>query len=349
MVNPGPLITLRQIRCRYRWGSFTSFPYVRGEIAVNAKAGAGKAGIGDAPRIWRWAMTRLDRVLPDRFIAVRNWRRVHGHFPSLLRPRTFNEKILHRILFDRSAFLTRCADKAAVRGLVAGKLGEAILPRLYCLTADPEAIPFDDLPGRFVVKPTHGSGWVEIVREKETLDRAALVARCKAWLGESYYRRTREWAYRDVPPRILVEEFIDDGRETPNDYKLFVFGGVVRLIHVDTHRFGEHRRDLYTADWREAGQHIDPSRKIAGPLQRPPHLAEMIAAAQTLGRGIDFVRVDFYDTPDRLYFGELTMTPGCGLNAFLPRELDLRLGRYWTRRPAADPGPAGLAHAASSF
>jgi len=312
---------------------------------VNAEVGTGnsdgwlqawesplRARIAHAQRLYRWAMTRLDRILPDWFILIRKWRKMHGRLPRIVHPVTFNEKILHRILFDRGAILTRCADKAAVRLLVEERLGAAVLPRLHCLTADPHTILVSELPDQFVVKPTHGSGWVEIVRDKRSLDFKALARRCEAQLKHSYYRQTREWAYRDVPPQILIEEFIDDGGETPNDYKLFVFGGTVHLIHVDTDRFGDHRRNLYTADWQEIGQHIETARKISGVLPPPPHLAGMIAAAETLARDMEFARVDFYDTAERFYFGEITMTPGCGLNVHLPRDLDLRLGRLWKKQ-----------------
>ena len=291
-----------------------------------------RARIAQAQRLYRWAMTRLDRVLPDWFILIRKWRKMHGRLPRIVHPVTFNEKILHRILFDRRQILTRCADKAAVRLLVEERLGAAVLPQLHGLTADPHTILVSELPDQFVVKPTHGSGWVEIVRDKQSLDFKALARRCEAQLKDSYYRQTREWAYRDVPPQILIEEFIDDGGETPNDYKLFVFNGTVHLIHVDVNRFGDHRRNLYTPDWQEVGRHIETARKISGALPPPPHLAEMIAAAQTLAADMEFARVDFYDTADRFYFGEITMTPGCGLNVHLPPDLDLRLGRLWKKQ-----------------
>ena len=87
-------------------------------------------------------------------------------FPRIIQPITFNEKVLHRILFDRRALLTQLADKAAVRSYVEERLGPEILPKLYYLTSRPDTIPFDELPDRFVVKPTHGSGWVQLVTDK---------------------------------------------------------------------------------------------------------------------------------------------------------------------------------------
>jgi hypothetical protein len=272
-------------------------------------------------------------LLPDWAVAIRAWRKAQGPFPSIFRPRTFNEKILHRILFDRRPILTEFADKAAVRRYVEQRLGPEILPELYHLTSDPGTIPFDDLPRRFVAKPTHGSGWVELVPDKFTLDRDALIRTCRDWLGQSLYRMTREWAYKHIEPRIMIEEYIDDGSAAePSDYKLFVFDGVVEFIHIDVGRFGDHRRRLFTPQWQEMDVSFGGAANVVGEVPRPAHLAAMIRAAEILGRDVDFVRADFYDTGERLYFGELTMTPGCGHNRFHPRAFDRYLGGRWNQR-----------------
>jgi hypothetical protein len=203
------------------------------------------------------------------------------------------------------------------------------LPKIYCITTHPDAIRFEELPHKFVVKPTHASGWIQVVNDKSALDRAALIERCNGWLDQSYYEITREWVYKHIEPRILVEEFIDDGTGAlPNDYKLFVFDGTVQIIQVDAGRFYDHRRRVYSTDWKKLDV-IFEWDDIVGDVPCPPHLAEMIAAAETLGRGIDFVRADFYDTAGQFYFGELTTTPGCGRERFYPKEFDAYLGGFW--------------------
>lgn len=266
---------------------------------------------------------------PDWYLLIRrHWHR-HGHFPRLIRPRTFNDKVLHRMLFDRRAVLTQVADKAAVRDYVEARLGSHFLPERYYITIDPDTIPFDKLPERFVVKPTHGSGMVQIVTDKSTLDRATLIETCRGWLRYSFYEDKREWVYKNIEPRIIVEQFIDDGTgNAPNDYKLFVFDGAVEMIKVHTARFSDHRRRLYTPTWEKLPV-LDKYDDISGECPRPCHLQQMIAAAEALGRGLDFIRADFYDTPDRVYFGELTTTPGCGYGRFRPDEFDHHLGRRW--------------------
>ena len=92
--------------------------------------------------------------MPDWFLQIRARRKAHGVFPRIIRPVTFSEKVLHRNLFDRRTMLTEVADKASVRSYVEQRLGPQILPKLYYLTSRPDTIPFDELPDRFVVKPT---------------------------------------------------------------------------------------------------------------------------------------------------------------------------------------------------
>jgi len=231
---------------------------------------------------------------------------------------------MYRILFDRRPVLMQVADKAAVRSYVASRLGQQVLPKVYYLTTRPDTIPFDRLPDRFVVKPTHGSGWVQIVTDKSAIDRDALVGICTRWLNQSYYDITREWVYKAIEPQIMVQEFIDDGiRPVPNDYRLFVFEGTVELIEVNVGHLPRGRVRLYTPAWKKLAP------ESGGDVPQPAHLAEMIAAARTLCGDLDFVRVDFYDTPEQLYFGELTTSPECALGRFLLEGLDRHLGGRW--------------------
>jgi hypothetical protein len=263
----------------------------------------------------RWSFlltikTQIRRRLPQWMILIREHRRMHGEFPRIIRPVTFGEMILRRNLFDRRPLLSQIADKAAVRSYVEARLGSQVLPQLYHVTARPESIPFDTLPDKFVVKPNHGSGWYQVVTEKSALDRTALIETCFDWLNRSYYKETGEIVYRNIEPRILIEQFIDDGMgASASDYKFFVFRGRVEFIYVVTDRLTNHKRRLYTPAWEKLDVRLE-SEEVEGDAPRPPHLAEMIEAAETLGRDWDFIRVDLYDTAERLYFGELTLTPG---------------------------------------
>jgi hypothetical protein len=185
-----------------------------------------------------------------------------------------------------------------------------------------------------VVKPTHGSGWVQVVRDKSRLDRDALLAQCRAWLAADYYRLRREWPYKNVIPQIIVEEFIDNGCAEPaSDVRFYVFDGSIELIQVDAGRFIRHERAFLDRNWNEL-----PIRMryppITGGVPRPRHLADMLRIAEILGKDMDFVRVDLYDTERRIYFGEITTTPVCGCGHFEPASIDVQLGKLWEHSAA---------------
>ena len=277
------------------------------------------------------AKSLLPDLVLDAVFLARRYKEIHGYYPNLLRPKTFNERILHRNLFDTSPFLTQFADKLAVRSYVKDKVGTAPLPQLYWVTSRPCDIPFEKLPAEFVAKPTHGSGWVRLVSDASKLDRKDLISTCETWLGQSYYEKTRERVYRKIVPQILIEEFISPGSgSVPDDYKLYVFGGEVVMIEIVTDRFQAPKSKLFDKSWHEIDISFLGFDPVPGTsFERPKRLEEMIAMAEALGSGVDFVRVDLYQTGDKVYFGEITTSPGAGLDRFDPLSFDRDLGKLW--------------------
>jgi hypothetical protein len=112
------------------------------------------------------------------------------------------------------------------------------------------------------------------------------------------------------------------------DYKFFTFHGKVHLIQIDGSRFTHHRCALYDRHWRDTGAGVQLER-FDGPVREPPNLELMLQTAETLGADLDFVRVDLYDVGNRIYFGEMTTTPGGGFARFDPQAMDEHLGQLW--------------------
>ena len=292
------------------------------------------AGAKDAARR---VLAPIRAILPERAVSamvVMRWHKESfGMYPNLVAPTSFNEQVLRRMVFDRRPIWTQLQDKLAARDYVKARIGEGILPGLYWVTKDPSDIPFDALPERFAVKPSHGSGWYRLVLEKARLNRQELIDVCRLWLTRNYYYVAREWAYKDIEPRILVEEYIDDGSgPDPIRYKFYVFHGSVRVIFVGVGIPIKSRCCFYGRSWNRLPATIAPKEQIAGGLDRPTHLDEMIRYAEALADGLDFIRVDLYHTHDKVYFGEFTITPGAGLFRYTPREFDYYLSGLWSGR-----------------
>ncbi|HYM71276.1 MAG TPA: ATP-grasp fold amidoligase family protein [bacterium] len=278
----------------------------------------------------RAAMAVVPDQVVEAFIAVRAYRMKYGGLPNLIHPRTFTEKVLYRMMFDRRPVLTTLQDKYSVREYVKTRAGEQVLPQLFWVTKTPADIPFDALPDRFVVKATHGCRWIRIVHDKARVDRRDLIDTCQLWLTQNYYYAFREHVYKSIEPRVVVEEFIDDGTGlTPTDYKCFVFDGVVRLIAVVQGYLTGLRMSFYERPWNKLDVGHAVYKQIEGAVTPPIHLAELVAHAEALGRGLDFIRVDMYDTAAKVYFGEMAPNPGAGRFYFNSPAFDLQLGALW--------------------
>lgn len=259
----------------------------------------------------------------------RKFRRVFGRQPDLESPKTFNEKILWLNLNDRRPVKTVCADKYAVRDWVSERIGDQYLIPLVGVFEDARDIDLDSLPDGFAVKATHGSGWNLIVHDKKQLDWTAETHRLNDWLASSYYPYLREWQYRDIRPRLVIEELmLDEHGRIPSDYKLLCLTGAEAqtiIVEVDLDRHTRHSRNMYDLDWNRLPFRLTyPASDEHVP--RPDRLDEMVEVARSLSRGFPFVRVDLYSTAEGLRFGELTLTPDGGGGRFEPPEWDRRLG-----------------------
>jgi len=258
------------------------------------------------------------------FYLIINFIRNHHYMPNLSSPKTMNENFLWILRKDRTPLRRIFADKIAAREYASKVIPDLKLPEVYGEFKTPEEIPFSELPDSFVVKATHGSGWVYLVPDRSQLDTDKLFHACKMWLSTDYSYQALEWFYRDLPPRLIVEEFLHDPKyEVPLDYKFFVSNGSVKIIQVDCSRFKDHKRNMYTPDWTLLP--IDYGYRRAGDIEKPLQLNELIRIAERLGEAVNFVRVDLYIVKETIYFGELTNTPEAG-QVYLPSPWDRKLG-----------------------
>ncbi len=256
---------------------------------------------------------------------------VLGYWPELDDPRSFSEKtILRKLATENTSLFSKLSDKYAVREYVEQKMGSEILTDLYFVGDDPDEIPFPDLPNQFVIKATHGSAMTIVVNNKNRIDIDSIVSQCKSWLETPYGKKSREYWYEQISPRIIVEEYIDDpDHNVPPDFKFYVFNGRVEYVHVDFNRYSDNRaRRFFDREWNPCPFQLDfPLGPI---IDEPTRIDEMINIAEKLGDGLDFARVDLYHTSDNnLYFGEITLAPGAGSEKFYPTEWDFKLGSYW--------------------
>ena len=277
-----------------------------------------------AQRVKRWGRQRL----PDRYERALLYYDAFGRLPRWRDAQLWSEKINLRVVLDRRPVIAMMGDKLAMRDYAIQTVPSLRAPAVLWSGTDVADLAHVSLPPDWVLKPNHRSGDVYFgsgpVDDVSGLRRAT-----SGWLDE--FRYCREWCYSQARRLLVVEERIGGLEAAPEDYKFFAFDGEVFTVQHHVSRFTGHAIRHYTPDW--APLEVTCTKPLAAVLAPPPALADMLAAARALSRGLDFVRVDLYDDQGTAVFGELTPYVGSAFAPFVPAAFDTQLGEAWALPP----------------
>lgn len=251
-------------------------------------------------------------------------------FPDLDNPKLFNEKIHWLNLYYHDPLITRCCDKYELKNYVKEKVGEKyIIPNIISYDRAND-INFDDLPDRFVIKVNWGDGkeFSEVVKNKsdvsENIIKTKMNNGMRPW-NNLYYSHFF-WGYKNVAPKIFVEEFLDSGEKDINDYKVHCFNGKAKIILVCENRSSKKMKKTFLDIQWNVLSCERPNYAVNSKVEKPGNYYEMIHVAEILSKPFPFVRVDFYSIKNRLYVGEMTFHPGCGWESFKPSKWNRIIG-----------------------
>jgi len=268
-------------------------------------------------------------LLPD-YLAVNLL--YYGAFrklPNLRHPRTFNEKIAWRKLYQHDPRFCVFSDKVAVKAEIAKLIGRQYLIKTLWAGQNPEDIPSAELQLPYVIKFNHSSGGNLFIRTTQDMQRERIAAAARERLAFRFARRLREWGYLGIPPKVLIEPMIEaPGGEFPEDYKFFTYHGRVHFIQFIRDRARVMKLNFYDREWKLLPAKLRYPR-TSDAVPKPGNLGQMIELAERIGAQFDFVRVDLYSPPQGILFGEVTFYPNAGLEPFTPEEWDAKFGEPW--------------------
>lgn len=272
------------------------------------------------------------KLFSDKKFLKMKFRLEMGHNLDLDNPKTFNEKLQWLKLYNRKPEYTTMVDKHAVKEYVANIIGkEHIIPTLGVWNSIDE-IDWDTLPNQFVIKTTHGGGGggVVICKDKTNFDKKKAKKTIQKSLDGDIYWNYREWPYKDVPKRIIAEQFMSNNGKDLEDYKIHCFNGEPKFILVCSNRYGNGAMidDFYTPEWELMDVRRPGHPKSEKASKAPEQLNQMLELSRTLSKDIPFLRTDFYIINNKIYFGELTFFPASGMSKFEPEEWDYTFGNY---------------------
>ena len=245
---------------------------------------------------------------------------------NLDRPKLYNEKLQWLKLYDRKEIYTTMVDKYEAKQYVAKKIGKKyIIPTLGVYDRFDD-IDFSTLPNQFVIKCTHDSGGLVICRDKNTFNKEVARKKINKCLKKNFFWSNREWPYRNVVPRIIIEKYMEDGvSKELRDYKFFCFNNRIGIVLVGTNRQKGLEETWFDEDFRMINLK-EGGHKNRKDLKKPCSFDEMKEIAKKLSKGMPHVRVDLYEINGKVYFGELTFSPAGGFERFDDEEWNKKLG-----------------------
>ena len=284
-------------------------------------------------RIYGRVLRELSPYLSDKLYLKLLFRHRVGYSLNLDNPQTYNEKMCWLKVYDHNSLYTLLADKYEVKRFVADTIGEEYIVKCYGVWDSPEKIDYDILPNSFVIKGTHDSSGAIICRDKSTFDINTVSEKYKKIFRINYYWKGREWPYKNIQPRIIVDRFLDDNTaENSNislrDYKFWCFNGVPKYMYC-TVKDKNIYENFYDMDFNPVMWINHGFPRHIPEFTKPKNFEKMVELAGILSKkcGAAFVRVDFFNVEGKIYFGEFTFYDWGGLRPFASKDIDLKLGQ----------------------
>lgn len=267
-----------------------------------------------------WFRSLLTLISPELNTRYCYWRRF-GKKLNLKNPQTSNEKALWLKLntYLNNPLVTQCADKYAVRDYVKQCGCEEILNPLIGVYDKPEEIDFNSLPKKFAIKYNYYYSYNIICKDKSKFDTKAAIKEMHRWSRSRMHLFASEMQYSGIKRKFLCEQYIEtkDGM-APSDYKIYCCNGEPIYVMVCIGRAKNQKPKFYYLN-RKGELQCELTRDgLAAPedfkFDIPLGWGEMFEYAQKLCKPFPYVRTDFYLESGKVIFGELTFTPGAGLD-----------------------------------
>ncbi len=274
---------------------------------------------------------KLVGLLPTKMWLSWRFKQRVGYKMDWKNPKTFNQKIQWLKVYNKKEEYTQMVDKAEAKKYVAERIGEEYIVPTLGVYNKFDDINFEEMPQRFVIKCTHDSGGLVIVRDKASFDKVKAKKKIEKALKVNPYTVDREWPYKNVKPRIIVEQYLEDSKTSElRDYKFFCFNGEVKALFIASDRYkeGEETKfDFFDAEYNHLPfTNGHPNASVVP--EKPQQFELMKELAKELSKGIPHVRVDFYEVDGKVYFGELTFSHWSGMTSFDPIEWDYKFGEW---------------------
>ena len=282
-------------------------------------------------RKWLYLMDKINPMYSFWYSAKRRYKSITGKRLNYRHPKNLNEKLMWLTRYWQHPLKTKCADKYLVREYVEECGLKNILVPLIAVYDDASEIDFDVLPKKFILKCNHGSGFNIIVKDKNNTNPRKIREQLNQWMSYDYSKLAQEIHYHNIRHRIICEVLISDNAPTEYQFRM-INGKPINILAVkkDYDSKPSYVENAYNLDWTLSNDYCSELPKEL--FEKPKQLDKMIQYAKILSKPFPFVRVDFYEVGNEIFFAELTFTPAGNILDYSPDTLS-RFGKMLVLPP----------------
>ncbi len=244
-----------------------------------------------------------------------------GQKLNLRNPKTLNEKIQWLKIYDNIPLKTTLTDKVLVRDWVKEEIGEEYLKPFLQICSCFDEINFDKLPERFIVKCNHGCKWHFVVRNKQKyLETKPAFSLSKYqitnWLSKTYFGCSDfELQYKNIKPQIIIEPMlVEQNLEIPKtQYQIFCFNGKPKIFQIYNNI--EHNVSSFNENFNNIDLNYSYNYNLIY-SDCCENLKQVVKLSEILAKNFKFVRIDWLEYNNKVFFEEMTFTPSSGFIVF---------------------------------
>lgn len=276
----------------------------------------------------KMSQDELVKTLMDKYESLMGYRMDINH------PVTYTEKLQwYKVFYTHKdgEDLIRVVDKYLFKDYIREKLGEGYTIPMYGVYESFEALEqgWDKLPKEFVLKSTLSSEGknIKFIHDKSKVDMKSLRHELKYCFKEKYMLcNSLCRAYHSGVPRVIAEQYIENVKDQLFDYKIFCFDGKPFCVETAVERFlgGVPAFTFYDLEWKKMD--VRSGNHPHADVPKPKHFEEMVDVSMKLSQGFPHVRVDFFDTEEKLYVAELTLFTAGGYQHYTPNRFNEQMG-----------------------
>lgn len=239
------------------------------------------------------------------------FRNAHGVLPSLVDPKTYNEKLFWMKIFCDIPQPSP-GNKLAVGSYIPSEIAHLVSPVKPIWLSSQIALPINgEVPdGHYFFKANYGSGCQLRVEFPIAEDvRRKTLSQAHRWPLRTDVEGRGEWWYHTYPKEYFLEPSVS-GAASPEEYQFTVLNGQIGFIQHIRGRFEFYQRNLYGEDFQPLKLNIDDTEQ-GDFISAPEEFAKMRNVAEAIGRQFKYARVDLFLLENgELKLNEITLCPG---------------------------------------